>query len=239
MSFHNSKKSFVFKWCGTHTLESVSNPELIQASKHTRLCYITTEIYRIYLVAGYGSLAYWPFQLVEGVWVKLHNHMWVVADVEDQHLHTEDTLWEAMCFQIVKQFRSSVESYYADAPKGREVLMRLHPGDSVDALERLRYTWHYIDVQEDKEWAGAVAVVCSDGELLLPYKLTNDKELLLEYATFYPDKPLQGLTSCVSGCIEKISSIVRNLHWSNIRLYIEFKGLNKHEKDKETDTSRC
>lgn len=227
MAFPNSEKAFAFSWCAGYSLASLQDSGWYAREEGAlRVCFITTQVYRIYIVVDEDGLHYWPFEFEDGMWRKLHKHLWVVGEPRAEDFVSESALWDALCFQMVKQFRSSVESFYGDPPTHEEVQARLGSGLQVSVLDTLRYTWHTVYVQEDEEWDGAIEVLCADGSLLIPYRGEHllASRLLTEYATFYPDSYLQSATNKVSKLFDNIFSAVRNLHWSNVRLFIESKG---------------
>lgn len=228
MAFPNSEKAFVFSWCTGYSLASLQDHSQLKVDGAVRICFITTQVYRMYVVADAEGYHYWPFVFEDGMWRKLHKHLWVVGSPKPGDFKDEGQLWESLCFQMVEQFRSSVEGFYDEHPTKDEVLQRLGVGAKVGRLDELRYSWHSTDVQDDEEWDGAVEIVCNDGSLLIPYKGSEDCNpnctLITKYATFYPDSLVQSTVQRANCWMDKVSSAMRNMHWSNVRLYLEHKG---------------
>lgn len=230
MFFPNAEKAFAFAWCNGYEFDNIHDGSLAKVDAlSVRVCYMTTQVYRIYLVFVESRFEYWPFQYRDSVWRKLNQHSWAVKDVSDADLESLSSLQQALSFQMILQFRDSVDGFYYEFPEPQVVLDSLGPQATVSTLDALRYTFHPAVVQDDEEWDGAVEVQCKSGVLLIPFKESEDGQrcLVRRYATYVPDSKAAHLAQRIYKKVSNLVSPVRDLHWSNLRFLVESRGGSK------------
>lgn len=223
MIFYNAEKALVFSWCPDWDLSALQGILSKRTDEVVRICFMTTQVYRIYLVSTPEGLCYWPYIYSNNAWRLLHRHLWKIRDVALDSLSSKEGVYKALEFQMVLQFRDSIEGYFTNLPTAEQITASLGDDPTLGLLDYYRYTYYGADVQEDDEWDGAVEVHCDGGSLLLPYFEAEDgeKHIIAEYATYVPDGVVSNLVRKVTSIFDSAISAVQNVHWSNLRLRVE------------------
>lgn len=221
-------KCYVFRWCNGRAFEDITaraglKSDPLNPPKPDRYLYVGTQKSRIYLVHDGKKFLCEPYVLKNNSWQKLYAHKMHVRDVTPEAISSEDALREFLSFQMLLQFRNSVEGFYDDPLSAKEILAALPEDATTETLERLRYTYYEADVQRDPEWDGAVDVLSAEGHIYIPYRVGEDGErhLIVKYATFSPYSHAQMFISKVSSGIDHWLSKFGGLRWSEIRSRIE------------------
>ena len=224
ISSNNDPNAFQFEWCFGFTFENFQQKVEKFGHRMARICYISTEVYRIYLVHSEDSgFFYCPYMLANNAWKMLPRHNWHVKDVSTIVFSSVQELRRSLEFQIIYQWRDSIEGWRCSPPDHEEVLDSAKDGDSLDVLRRQHIRFYEAEVQQDPEWDGAVQIWCMDGILLIPYvngDTDKDPVMLMRYATFIPDSKVKCIGSKVSKFIDKLTSSVQNIRWSYIRNFV-------------------
>lgn len=221
--YFNADNAFRFSWCTGYDFESIKNAKFNISTKFTRLCYLTTDTYRMYLIYSRDLGYVWrPYLFSDNTWRVLDKHLWNIKDVSPDALSSEQSLREAIEFQMVLQWRNSLEGYYDTAPESSKILALLKTHPYMEALQEFRLTYCPADIQRDPEWSGAVEVFCTDGSIFIPFKEADsgEEKLLLKYATFVPDSIVDSIANKITGIIDSIISRFKNIHWSDIRFCV-------------------
>lgn len=223
--FNNAEKAFEFVWCRGHSMDSIRGLRGTKVNGMARLCYMTTEVYRIYLVYGEGKQFSWrPYVYREHAWRLVPQHSWRVRQVDEENLISEKALRKALEFQMVCQWRSSVEGWHGELPSPESVRACLGEAPTTQTLNYFRINYYEAEVQHDPEWDGAIQVLCSTGTLLFPYR--NDpaggpRKLVTRYTTFVPDSRVEQAVTRGARFIDRITSAVQNFRWTNFRLLVD------------------
>ena len=219
------KSKFEFAWCTGFDLSTAQGlrPYNRVDDLELRLCYISTQTNRVYLIHCNKGYVYVPFTYTGGGWRKLYDHLVKVKDFEPSDLDTEYALKAKMEYNLILQFRSSAEGYYDEHPKASDIISRVKDGMTVNDLHNMRYTVYDASVQEDKEWDGAVKVLCDNGWLLYPYLESEDGEkyLITEYVTKAPDSVVQSALEEIGSAYGQLETMLRSIHFSTIRRLID------------------
>lgn len=223
--FNNADKAFQFAWCRGYDLSSISELRGAKVNGMVRLCYMTTEIYRVYLVYDESARFSWrPYTYRENAWRLVPQHSWKVRAVEEGDLVSEKALFKALEFQMVCQWRSSVEGWHDELPSPESVRACLGDAPTTQTLDYFRINYYEVEVQHDPEWDGAIQVLCSTGTLLFPYWDDPDggpRKLVTKYTTFIPDSRVEQAVTGGARFIDRIVSAVQNLRWTNFRLLVD------------------
>lgn len=215
---------YKFGWCYGYNFNSISSIISDANVTRQRLCYLSTEIYRIYLMyskSPVGNNFSWvPYQYRDHQWEVLPYRLRRTQPVKPEELLTESSLVKAMQFQMALQWRDSMEGYYYNQPSYEEVKRALSTYATTDTLEFLKLRYYEVSVEEDPEWEGAVQVLCAEGYILYPYRKStagSQRILLTQYATFVPESRVEDLARKGSDFLNKLESLFNNLNWSDIR----------------------
>lgn len=230
MIYYNADKAMKFEWCNGYSFDSAKAVAGAKMDGMVRLCFLTTEVYRMYLAYIPGSGYEWrPYVYRDNALRLLDHHLWRIRPVPDDIWESEEKLRSALEFQMVLQWRNSPEGYYDQHPSAEEIMASLGEHATTETLDFLRYTYGMADVQRDPEWDGAVEVFCDEGSLLIPFVGGEDdavKSLLLGYATFVPDSRVGYAATKFVRALDRVSSWLSNVHWSSIRSRVDRVGGN-------------
>ena len=219
------KSTYVFQWCRDWNWDSISTNEV---TVDTKVCFAGVSNKRVYLVkTASGSYLYRPYVFDDNSWRMVFPHEHRVRPVKPDDLESQDNLVVSLELQMTLQFRDSVEGYYDTFPSMSEVCSRVTSLFTCEDLDRIHLTFYETEVQEDPEWDGAIRVLCSDGCVLYPYKeVDNTRHLLAQYATKVADSKLSAFSASVVSFVNKLTSAVTSLHWSDLRRQLDHLGGN-------------
>lgn len=214
---------YIFAFCTSWDFASAKKACAIGMSA-VRLCYVTTQKYRLYLTLHGSVLEYYPCVSTEHQWIPA-TLLSRVAPPEGAVLFTSAmTLEKEMTKAFFVQFPMAEESYYDVFPTCRELLSILDASPNSCTLKAhlLRYTCDERRAVEDAD--GVASIYVDEGVYMVPYEYINsesDEFVLQMYrGKLHPSNQLAYWTDRVFEQIENVLGSIGSIRFGRIRTFI-------------------
>lgn len=214
-----------FAYCTHWDFESICEA-LDKGNKSARVCFVTTQAYRLYVFISANSLKLIPCVRSENQWitVSLLNRVTVPSAEElfSSVEHMKDSLTEL----FFRQFPIAEESFFTMLPTAKEVtgMLTSSPYGRTMAANFLVYSQDGETFVEEAD--GVVSILTEEGNLMIPYdKVTEDGiydiKLQMYRAKLHPDSYIEYFGNKIWECTESFSSVLRELSWSRFRRFVD------------------
>lgn len=226
MEICKTDRVYRFLWYKGVTIDTIHELQKDTEPRGRALVDVFTQTMKITLFyQGNGQFGFVPREYRNGSWNVLYPHETMVQPVTPDMLETQETVERALTQQMMTQFRRSMEGYYDDFPDSKTVLYTLAKDPWVHTLDSNRYLYYLAEIEDDPEWDGGYEVYCDAGKLLIPYKEIEehgkDFRLLIQHATFVPDKPMSHHTGKFLGKAKDFIGSLFHFHWYDLRTAVD------------------
>lgn len=192
-----------------------------------RLCYVTTQKYRQYLVCCGDSLYYTPYVKREHQWFEVKLKERVSQINTKRMLSSKECLRQYMVSDFFVQFPEAEECFFDSLPTCREVRSALYDNPYGSEIQKKFYIHicHKDDLSVD-DADGVVDILCEEGTLSIPFrdctvKGVEDFKLQMYRSLLHPDSKLVYFNQCFWELLDNLCSKLRIISWSNLRRLID------------------
>lgn len=210
-----------FYYCTIWNYEKIKEA-LSVASVHTRVCYMTTESCRMYLIIRGKTLEYMPYTKSDNKWHPVRMNSSVESINVVKYCRSEEDLKTILHSAFDTQFPQAAESYYQTIPNYSEIKPALLacPQESTLVENHLIYT-----VDDDTgidDGDGIITIVTGDGQCMVPYSDVEGIKVLQMYrAKLHPDSKIEFLNESFWRKISDFVSQLQCISWSSFRRLID------------------
>ncbi len=190
-----------------------------------RLCYVTTQQYRMYLQLSASGLSYIPCIKEE--------HQWITDDLLPRVpqpefkilFHDVVTLQRVMTEHFFLQYPKAEECFFESLPTTEEVMMALSSNPKGEELSARFYLFHTEEDKDVDDGDGVVVILVEEGRLMLPYSYlegrSKDYTLQLYRAKLHPDSLTIYYGNKFWKLVDKAVDTLRGVSWGNFRRKID------------------
>ena len=209
-----------FYYCSDWDFSNLS--EDFPISSMMRVCYVTTQVYRIYLVLSPCGVNLHPFMHVENKWIRRKLSDRITVPTLEEFRESEEKLKETMTSLLFLQFPKAEESYFETLPHGEEVLKLLRK-NSVLSEVRNNFLVNATRFQGKNDEKGIITITIEEGVLTVPMERNDEGEYVLqvERAKIVPDGKVSYMFNKFSEFVEDLVSKAYVISWITFRRVIE------------------
>ena len=221
MISNNTRSNFYY--CKGWDFSKISGRPSIQVT--TRVCFVTTEVYRMYLALSPCGMELQAFVHNENKWVKSQLVSRVTVPSFEDITKDEDTLSKTMTSLLYIQFPKAEESYYAELPKADEVLSKLRMNPKVAELRSNFYVFNTKYPHSVNHSEGIITVNVEEGNLVIPFFVDEDGETILnvESSSIKLDSRLTFLFNKFGDIVDFVAGKMYLFSWITFRRFVEDK----------------
>lgn len=190
----------------------------------SRLCYVSTQKYRMYLSLSRKGLEYIPCIKEEHQWRPVDVLRRVPKPDAAELFRDVITMEQKMTLHFFMQFPEAEVSFFDNLPTAEEVQHAIANKPFGDVLMQNFYMFHR---DEDKAVEGAdgvVVILVDEGRLMLPYTYENgrnhDYNLQLYRAKLHPDSYVSYYGNKFWRVVDNVVSSMHDISWGNFRRLI-------------------
>lgn len=139
-----------------------------------RLCYVTTQKYRLYLVLDGLSLRYSSCVKEEHQWITTPISSRVMPPQKDTLFQSCGCLQQVMTKAFFLQFPTAEEGFYDFFPPYKDVISVLESNPTSKALRTHMYNYSCDECRTVEDADGVVSILVEEGTYMVPYEYDSD-----------------------------------------------------------------
>lgn len=216
---------YVFNFC-TRWNFTLSKMAIERQNCMARLCYVTTQKYRMYLLLSPKGLRYSPCVKGENQWLPVPVEKRVPTPDGARMFDNPEVLENQMKEDFFLQFPEAEVTFFENLPSCQEVRATLELNPYGAEMSKRFYMFTRYDEVEVEDADGVVDVLCEEGILSIPFtncnpELRNDFELQMYRSLLHPDSKIGYANQLFWGFVDNISSNLRSFSWGSVRRLID------------------
>lgn len=215
------KAASAFNYCPRWDFNT-AEAGITRGNYRARVCFVSTQEYRMYLVFNMKTLELHPYTRVENKWIAGKIREDVPLPNVIKYFRSEDALKEELTCAFFKQFPKAEECFYGDLPKYRDVLHALTNSPTCECLNSNFYLYSLDDETTVDDADGIVTILVDEGEYMLPYTKTNSGLSIQVYrGKLHPDSCIGYLSERFWDKVDNLIVGIQSLSWSGFRRFID------------------
>lgn len=220
------KTHSVFNFCSRWNVQ-LARMAVQRKNCRARICYVTTQSYRMYLVADPKGVHYAPYVRGEHQWSAVSLRERVTAPDPEAIFKTYDTLVQTMTSDFFTQFPHAEECFYDILPTAVEVERVLKKKPTGAALSENFYLFVRDDDCGVEDADGIISILVDEGTYMLPFSIPDNpalQEIMLqpERGKLHPDSVAAQISNAFWGGFDAFFSGIASLFsWSRFRRFID------------------
>lgn len=213
-----------FSYCVPWTFE-LAEDAIRKGIYRSRVCYVTTQGYRLYLSVSGRSVTFSPYVRKDNQWIAVKINSRVVLPSVLKLFRSPDTLERVLTETFFWQFPKAEESFYDSVPSLAEVekVLATSPLGSV-----LTENYILFDLEENcgvEEADGIVSINVEEGVFMMPYDHSEvdgipDIVFQVYRGKLHPDSKVSYANERAWDIVDSIVDKIRAFHWSDLRRHI-------------------
>ena len=210
-----------FNYCIDWNYEKIAAKPKVELK--TRVCYITTKAFRVYLVFVSHGFEFHPFEYIHMKWVKVRLDDRVNIPTFEELTQSEERLKELMVELFFRQFPKAEESFYDKLPSVEDVKDKLNLCPTVQEIDKNFYMYNVKELSNMKDANGIVSVNVDEGSLDIPFVKNENEEikLLVDRCTVRPESKILYLYNRIFDRIDAFIVKLQLISWQSFRRYVE------------------